>query len=306
MTDSFTPTTDAAAIPTVVAQEMLKYLGANLGLAKYVSRDTDYTGRDFAQYGDVLKITKPGDLTVKTKTPGTPMVTQSANLSSVNVTLNRHKYIDLIDEDITKLLRKPDTQKDYARSMAIKLQEEIEAFLMSLHTSITNTVTFVSSSEANIETSMINLRSRFSRLKVPQAQEKMLFADVSVIDKLLTVSKYTSRDYTEGRAIMDGALMKIHNINIFESQLVEPTGSPVAYHNLALTKFGMVLVNRPMPLDGNGRGVMQTIMTDPDTGLSLRLTEGYSHGDLGSRTTIDVLYGGAVCDVNQIVELESF
>jgi len=306
MTDSFTPTTDANAIPTVIAQEMIRVLPANMGAAKFVSKDNDWSGKDFASYGDTLTIDKPGDVTVKTKTPGTPMVSQNPALSKISVTLNKHVYIDVLHEDITKLLRKPDTQKSYANSMAIKIAEHVEAYLFSLHASVVHTVTFDHSSEATIDTSMRNLRSKFSRLKVPQNEEKVLFADTSLVDRLLSVTKYTSRDYTEGRAIMDGALMKIYNNNIFESQLIPSTGSPVAYHNFAMTKFGMVLVNRPMPLDGNGKGVLQTTMTDPFTGLSFRLTEGYSHGDLGSRFTIDVLFGAALCDTDQVIELESF
>lgn len=305
MTDSFTPTTDAFALPTVIAQEMIRLLPANMGLVKFVSKDVDWTGKDFAVYGQTLTITKPGALTVKTKTPGTPMVTQNANLSKIDVTLNRHKYIDVIHEDVTKLLRKPDTQAEYARSMAIKMGEEIEAFLLSLHPSITNVVTFNASSATTIDASMRLIRSKFSRLKVPQNEPRMLFGDVSLVDNILSVDKYMSRDYTDGRGVMDGALTKIYNTNIFESQLVEPTGSPVAYHNIALTRNGMVVVNRPMPLDGNGKGVMQTNIQDPYTGLTFRLTEGYSHGDLGSRFTIDLVYGGALGDTDQIIEVES-
>lgn len=306
MTTSFTPTTNANAIPTVIAQQVLKLLSANRGLAKFVSKDVDWTGQDFARYGDTLNVVRPGDLSVSTKTPGTAMTTQNASLTKIAVTLNQHKYIDVIEEDVTKLLQKPDLQAEYARNMAIKLSEDIESFLFALHPSITNTITMDYTSTTTIDAGMRNIRSRLSRLKIPQTEEKTLFADVSLIDKLLSVTQYTSRDYTEGRAIMDGALMKIYNTNIFESQLVPSTGSPVAYHNLALTKYGIILVNRPMPTDGNGKGVRQSVMVDPDTGISMRVTEGYSHGDLGSRFTIDVLYGAALADVNQIIEVESF
>lgn len=306
MANTFTPTTNAYAIPTVIAQEVLKLLSANMGLAKFVSKDVDWTGRDFASYGDSLQITRPGDLTVRTKTPGTPITLQNPNLDKINVTLNQHKYIAVLQEDITKLLQKPDMQAEYARNIAIKLAEDIESYLFSLHTSITNTVTFNASSATTIDASMRTLRSRFSRLKVPQNSEKVLFADTSVIDALLSVTQYTSRDYAEGRAIMDGALMKIYNNNIFESQLVPLTGSPGAYHNLALSKYGMVLVSRPMPTDGNGKGASQTIMTDPATGISMRLTESYDTDNFGTKFSMDVLYGAAIADVNQIIEVESF
>lgn len=307
MTDSFTPTTNANAIPTVIAQETLKLLAANMGLAKFVSKDTDWTGKDFATYGDTLVIDRPGSLVVKKKTPGTPMVLQNPNTDKVQVTLNQHDYIDVLQEDITKLLQKPDMQAAYARNMAIKLAEGVESYLFSLHPSLTVTETFDYTSATTIENSFLKIRSRFSRFKVPQNETKFCFLDTSVIDKLLAVEKYTRGDYIGNtEAVELGAIRRIYNINIFETQLSPYTGSPGAYHGLALTRYGLVLVNRPMPLDGNGKGVRQTIMTDPNTGLSIRLTEGYSHGDLGSRFTMDLLYGAAVADNQQVFEVESF
>ena len=124
-------------------------------------------------------------------------------------------------------------------------------------------------------------------------------------DNILAVDKYTSGDFVKKGAIGDGEIKPIYSINTHESQLVQLSGSPATYHNMALTKFGMVLVNRPMTLDGNGKGVMQRNMRDPNTGLTFRLTEGYSHGNLGSRFTLDVLYGGSIADTDHIVEVES-
>lgn len=307
MAPNFTPTTDANAIPTVIANEMIRLLPGYMNLAKFVSRDTDWTGKDFATYGQVLQIVKPGSLTVKKKSANTEMVSQAPNLDKVTVTLDQHDYIDILDEDFTKLLRKPDTQQQYAMNMAIKIAEGIEGYMLGLHASIPNTVTWDNSSESSIEASFLRIRSFFARHKVPATMPKGFFADTSIVDKLLTVTKYTSGDFqTSKDTVNSGVIKRQYGIDTFESQLVPSTGSPVAYHNVATTPFGMVLVNRPMPLDGNGKGVMQRNMQDPSTGLTFRVTEGYSHGNLGSRFTIDVVYGGAVCDTEQIVEVESF
>lgn len=304
---NFTPTTNAVAIPTIIAQEVIRLFPGYMNLAKFVSKDTDWTGQDFATYGQTLDIVKPGSLTVSTKTAGTPMTTQSPTATKVSVVLNQHKYIDVLEEDITKLLQKPDMQAAYARNIAIKLAEDVESYLFSLHPNLTDTVTFDATSATTIETSFLALRSKFARNKVPQMMSKGAFLDTSIIDKLLTIEKYSRGDYIGNtEAIQLGAIRRIYGINIFESQLVPSTGSPVAYHSLALTPYGLVLANRPMPLDGNGKGVRQVNLRDPNTGLTLRLTEGYSHGDLGSRFTMDIVYGAAVCDTTQIYEVESF
>jgi len=306
MGDNFTPTTNAVAIPTIIAQEVIRLFPGYMNLAKFVSKDTDWTGQDFASYGDTLDIVKPGSLTVKTKTPGTAMTTQSPDASKVSVSLNQHKYIDVLQEDITKLLQKPDMQQAYAQNMAIKLAEEVETYLFSLHPNLTKTISFDHTSATTIETSFLAIRSAFARNKVPQVMQKAAFLETSIIDKLLTIEKYSRGDYIGNtEAVNLGAIRRIYNINIFESQLVPSTGSPVAYHSLAMTPYGMVLANRPMPLDGNGKGVRQTNMRDPATGLTFRLTEGYSHGDLGSRFTIDLVYGASICDTTQVYEVES-
>lgn len=302
---NFTPTTDANAIPTVIAQEVIRQFPGYMNLAKFVSKDTDWTGNDFATYGDTLDIVKPGSLTVKTKTAGAEMESQAPAADKVQVSLDQHKYIDVLDEDITKMLRKPNLQEEYARRMAIELAENVEEYLLGLHASISETVSWDNSSATTIENSFLAIRSWFSRKKVPLQMDKGFFADTSIVDKLLTIDKYTSDDYTQKGAIAEGSIRKVYQIKTFESQLIQTSGSPVARHNVALTPYGMVLVNRPMPLDGNGRGALQRNFVDPNTGLAFRLTESYSHGNLGTRFTIDLLFGGAIADQNHILEVES-
>jgi hypothetical protein len=302
---NFTPTTDANAIPTIIAQEVIRQFPGYMGVAKFVSTDTDWTGSDFASYGDTLNIVKPGSLTVKTKTPGTEMESQAPTADKISVTLNRHKYIDILDEDITKMLRKPNLQEEYAMRMAIELAEDVEEYLLGLHASITGTVSWDHTSATTIESSFKAIRSWFARRKIPKNLPKLFAADTSVYDNILGVDKYTSGDYVDKGTIGDGEVRPIYKIYTHESQMIQTSGSPVTYHNMAMTKFGMVLVNRPMPLDGNGRGALQRNMTDPNTGLTFRLTESYSHGNLGSRFSLDLLYGGAIADQDHIVEVES-
>lgn len=306
MPATFTPTTNAQAIPTVIAQEVIRLLPSNMNLAKFVSKDTDWTGTDFANYGDTLKIVKPGSLTAGLKTPGTAITTQNATATSVSVVLDQHGYVSILQEDITKLLQKPDLQQAYAQRMAIVLAEQIEAKLFSLHPSITNTVTWSRTDATAVENSFLAVREKFSRLKVPQGEAKAIFFEPGIITDLLKNTKYSSGDYVNAKVVPEGAVRRIYGMDIYESQLVPPTGSPVAYHNLALSKWGIVLCSRPMPLDGNGKGAAQSVIVDPNTGLSFRLTESYDTDNLGTKMTIDLLYGAALADVNQVIEIESF
>lgn len=304
---NFTPTTNAVAIPTIIAQEVVRLFPGYLNLAKFVSKDSDWTGKDFANYGQTLDIVKPGTITTQTKTAGSNYTNQAVTATKLSVTLDQHKYVSLLEEDITKMLQKPDLQAAYARDAAIKLAEEVETFLFGLHTSATYTKTFRFTDATTVENAFLAIRSQFARNKVPQAMPKAAFLDTSIIDELLKIEKYSRGDYIGNtEAVNLGAIRRIYNINIFESQVVPTTGSPVAYHNAALTPFGMVLVNRPMPLDGNGKGVKQTNFTDPLTGLAFRLTEGYSLDAGGSVIRLELVYGGAIADEKHYIEVESF
>ncbi len=306
MSSTFTPTTNAVAIPTVVAQETIRLLPSYMGLAKFISKDTDWSGKDFQTYGVTLDITKPGALVKNDKVPGSPYVPQNATATKVSVTLDKNPYVMILQEDVTKMLQKPDLQLAYAQRQAIVLAESIESAIFALHPSLTNTITFDYTSEATIDASYRALRSRFARLKVPKMEEKMLFADTSLIDKLLSVTKYTSGDYVTNPSIVEGAVNRIHGINNFETQLAPATGSPVAYHNLATTKWGFVIASRPMPLDGNGRGAIQSNIVDPTTGLTFRVTEAYDTLNGGVIFNLECLYGVGIADANQVVEVESF
>lgn len=306
MTNTFTPTTNAFAIPTIIAQEVIKLLPANLGLAKFISKDTDWTGSDFATYGDTLNIVKPGSIAARTKTPGTAITVDNATATKVNVTLDTHAYVSVLQEDITKLLQKPDLQAAYAQRMAIVLAEKVETSVMNLHPSVTNTVTWNRSSATTVEQSFLAIREKFSRLKVSPGEAKGVWFEPGIITDLLQNQKYSSGDYVNQKVVPEGAVRRIYNMDVYESQLIPVTGSPVAYHNFATTKWGLVLVSRPMPLDGNGRGVKQYVITDEGTGLSFRITEGYDQQNMGVQLTIDLLYGCAVADVNQVIEVESF
>jgi len=305
MADNFTPTTNAVAIPTIIAQGVIAKLPGYMNLAKTVAKDTDFEGA--FNVGDTLSISKTGALAAQQKTAGSAISTQSPTATNVDVTLDQHWYVSFLQEDITKMLQKPDLQASYADDAAIALAEKIEGTILALHPSLTNTVTFDATSDDTIDSSLMLMRSWFAKKKVPYTTPKYAYLNTTVIDKLLAVDKYASVDYNSDKsAVVDGAIKRLYGINIFESQLVPTSGSPVAYHNLAYTRNGLILATRPMPLDGNGMGARQRLFNDPNTGISLRLTETYDSDYLGVKITMDVLFGTAILNNDFVVEVESF
>ena len=297
-------TTNAKFIPTIIAQKALSRFGSYMNLAKTVARDFEYAT---ASYGQTINVPMRGTLSVNDKVQGSEFTPQNPTATDVSVTLNKHKEVTLIIDDVTKVLENQDTLAGYAEDAAIVLAEAVENDLGALHPSLTSTVTFDATSATTIDNSMLAIRKHFVDQKVPRLEAKYAYVDSSVVNALLSVDKFARADAL-GKAgvIEDGALMNIYGINIFESQNIPTSGSPVAYHNLAYTKNAFILASRPLPEVPAGMGALSTVVNDPNINVGLRVVSSYDTKLGGMQITLDLLYGVAILDQRRVVEVESF
>lgn len=296
-------TTNAVFIPTIIAQKALQRLPAYLNLARTVSKDSDWA---VANVGDKIQIPKMGAVTANTKVAGSNFTKQNPTGTNVEIALDTHKEVTFTIDDVTKIMENQDTQARYAEDGAIALAEVIESALLAQHASLTYTKSWARGSEANLASSMLAIRKHFTDRKVPKIEQKYLYVDSTVYNDLLgsdLFSRYDARG--NGDAITTGNALKAYGFEIFESQLVPTTGSPVAYHNIAYTKNGLVLASRPLPAP-MGFGGSYAKVNDPTTGIALRSLFWYN-ADLGAhQLTLDVLFGVGIVDQNRVLEVESF
>ncbi len=297
-------TTNAKFIPTIIAQKALGRFSAYMNMAKTVARNFDYSP---ASVGQVLNIPKRGSLSANDKASGSAYTLQNPTATDVSVTLNKHKEVTFLIDDVTKVLQNQDVQAGYAEDAAIALAEAVETELAKLHTSITNTVTFDATSDATKNSSMLLLRKFFTDQKVPKLEKKYAYLDGTVINELLEVDRFARADALGKAGVIEsGALMNIYGMDIFESQVVQVTGSPVAYHNFVYTKDAFILATRPLPEIPPGHGAVSTVVTDPDTNVGIRVVSSWDTDQGGLKLTLDLLFGVAVLDTRRVVELESF
>lgn len=296
-------TTNAVFIPTIIANKVLGRFSSYLSLAKTVARDSEYTT---SKVGATIQVTKTGAVTANDKVAGVNYTKQNPTGTNVEVTLNKHKEVTFTIDDVTKVLESVDTQNKYANDGAIALAEAVETALAVLHPSIENTITWDRSSATTIDSSLLKIRKYFTDKKVPKLEQRYLYVDGTVFNDILGVDKYTRVDARGANsAIAEGVLVKTYGIEIAESQLVQVTGSPVAYHNLAFTRDAFVLASRPLA-NPQGFGGQASVINDPEVGLSLRSLFWYN-ADLGAhQLTLDLLFGVAVLDQRRVVEVESF
>ena len=297
-------TTNAVFIPTIIAQKAIGRLGSYLNLARTVSKDSEWTT---AKEGQVIRVPVRGAVTANDKTAGSNFTKQNPTATDVSVTLNKHKEVTLTIDDVIKVLENQDTQAGYAEDGAIALSESVESSLAELHPSLTNVVTWDRTSTTTIDTSLLRIRKKFSDNKVPKTEPRYFYVDPTVFNDLLSVDKFTRFDARgQNSAISEALVIKTYGFEIHESQLIEKTGSPAAYHNLAYTRNAMVLASRPLEKPMPGTGVLSQVVVDQSVGIAMRTLFWYN-ADLGAhQLTLDLLFGVAVLDNRRVVEVESF
>lgn len=297
-------TTNAWAIPTIIAQKALGRFPSYLNLAKTISRDSDW---ETATFGKVIQVGKRGALVANDKTAGDAFTKQNPTGTSVSVTLDQHKEVTITIDDVTKVLENQNTLEGYAEDGAIALAEAVETTIANLHPSIQNTITWNRTSATTIDNSMLAIRRYFTTQKVPALEQRYFYVDSTIYNDLLGTDKYSRYDARgDGKTITDAQVIRTYGLEIHESQLIPVTGSPVAYHNLAYTKNAFVMASRPLPRVAEGLGTISSVINDPTNNVSLRTLFSYN-ADLGAhQLTLDLLYGVAILDQRRVVEVESF
>lgn len=297
--------TNAAYIPTILAQKSLGAFASYMNLAKTVARDFDFTP---AKEGDTIKVQKRGVLVANAKAAGDKVVKQNPTATSVPVVLDQHFEVTIALDDVTSVMQNQDTLNGYAEDAAIALAEKVEAALAALYTSVPGgqVVSFDPTSVSTMESSFLKAREILILNKVPKIAQKFGYLHPTLVSKLLTVPRFTQYDTVQsGEAITEGRVSRVSGIDNFESQSVVGTGSPAQYHNLIYSKNAFVLAARPLPSVGNDFGVKQSVINDPDINMGLRVTSSYDANLLSMQITLDVLYGVALLDNRLVVELRS-
>lgn len=297
-------TANAVFIPTIIAQKSLGAFAGYMNLAKTVARDFDYTP---ATEGQTIRVPKRGVVTANSKSAGNNVTQQNPTATDIPVTLNQHYEVTILLDDVTKVLQNQDVLAGYAEDGAIALAEQVENTILALHPSLTNTVTFDSTSETTKENTFLKVRERLALNKVPLSENKYAYLHPTVITGLLQVSRFTEwAKVADPQRIKEGVLLRIAGIDIFESQLVPTTGSPVSYHNVVYTRNAFILAARPLPDVPAGFGAVSTVVNDADINMGLRVVSSYDTKLQAMQITMDVLFGAAVLDNRRVIELESF
>lgn len=272
---------------TIVGQEALSVIRENIVLAKRVNSNFEELT---ATQGETLKIPAGGSFIANDKSIGGDVTVQDASLSMVNLTLNKHKEATFIIDDIEKAKTKLNLFDANQKAAVKAIANAVETDLFGL----------VSSFSTEIGTAGTDLTDPTTKLAMKTLDDESVDANdrtlvVSSKDKsaLLGIDRFTEvNKYGANTSIATGELGQIYGFQTFMSQLTPVVaGSPDTTKNVAFHKDAMALAVRPLPIEANSPNIQQTVVTDPESGLSVRVTMWYNGAKLGWQTTIDLLYG---------------
>lgn len=274
---------DLGTIPTIVAAEALGYLKNNTVLARLVARDWD---NEVAQYGQTIKIGYPGSLSANDKAAETAITLQNPAASEYTVTLNKHKEISFIIDDLGRFVARPDWFTTYMEAAVSVLAEAIDGDIAALYSGFSQTIDASGGlAEANFRLAQKYLNSA----KAPQRQRYAVLHEDAIYEAT-GIERIVNRDYAEslGSLAAENLVGKFAGFEIFMDQGIK---TATTQKNLFFHRNAMVLATRPLPAAPAGMGVVQSIL-DED-GIGLRVTVSYDHDYLGAKVTLDVLYGVA-------------
>lgn len=300
-TGNMNTTTNAVWIPEIIANEALGRLGAYLNLGATVVKDSELSP---VRVGQKLSIPRRGTVYLQTKSQGSSTSIQKPSADDVEVTVDQHNYIKMLEEDFTRAMQTESALPGYVEDAVQVLAEAIETHLTGNFSEFDN-IDFTSGGSDTAVKALGRVRARMVKNKVPKLAQlfgyvspdfmSILGDETAFIDpKLIPASK----------ALFDGAVGRARGFDIFEGQLVPTSGSPAWDQNFFYTRNALVLASRPLLAPGNELGVQATTVQS-DAGLALRIVRYYDGDEMGVVVQLDTVFGSAVNDVRQGFVLES-
>lgn len=281
MTDYLDLTTDSGVLPTIIAAETLGALSSNMALVGLVNRD--YSS-ELATYGQTVTIGVRGALTANAKAEGANVTRQAPSTTTKSVTLNNHYEVTFGQEDIARMLVRPDLIAGYARDAAIALLEKVENTIAALYSGFSQSIDALSGLG---EDDFRNAQRLLNAAKAPNT-DRWAVLNEDALYEAQGIERIVNRDYAEslGNIQANRYQGNAFGFNIFMDQNIITTGGEGK--NIFGHRDAIALVTRPMRTTDLPT-VSQVSMSE--NGIGLRVTRWYDANGLAEQMTIDTLWG---------------
>lgn len=296
MSDTIQRPDVAEITPEIIAQEALTVLSSQLHLAKNVTKESELVGQAKASQsvkkGATISVPKTGSLVANQKQPGQPVTLQDPGMDSVDISVDQHWEVTIAPEDYAQAVADRNIQDTYLGDMITALAEKIETLIAGQFSNFSNSpIDATGADKDTMEAKILEARKLLTTKRAPMAG-RFGYWESGAINTLLTVDRFTKvSDYGANVSIQTGEMGTIHSFKTFESIHVPDDGeSPATYSNALMHRRAICLAMRPLPTP-RGEGVKVSVITDPESGLSMRALYSYNADLLADQLTLDVLFG---------------
>jgi hypothetical protein len=288
----FNITTNPEVIPTIIARSTLIKAKAMMKLCMLSYQDFS---SELSQYGQTVNVTSFSGITVTNKVPGTPIVPGGGTTSSKPITMDQHLVASVTLEDTLSMMSKPNALDNISRDMAIAIATKAESYVWTIANASINRQGAVGTA---IDKGLVkNLKISLSKKLAPPAYPKYLIVGSDGYGQLLDIDEFVLAsnvgDSNSPAPIVEGEIRKGLGFLTLEDQLA-PEVPLTSAAGVAFIQPGLAVVSRPMTSNAMVSSVKMDTVIDPDTGLAVRVTLGYSMQDVGQIMNMDMLLGAAI------------
>lgn len=285
---NITVTEAAGFIPELWAATALGALKANTVMLQLVDRQFENI---VANQGDIINVPRRGALSVNDKTANTAVTLQTPTADTIPLTLNKHKDVSFLVEDIAAAQANQSIIEGYVRDGMIVIAEQIDSDILALYSGFSTTpLDARTGSGGVVVNTLIEAERLFNKAKVPQAGRNIVWGEDAKAE-LLKLGQFTNAQYDPANAtsLQLATLGQKYGFNHYMDQQVVQTGGEVK--NLAFHKNAIMFATRPLPLPPAGTGAVASFMSED--GVGIRVMYGYSILYKGMIVSLDILYGVA-------------
>jgi hypothetical protein len=303
--DPATSIQNADFVPEIWLATALGLLRQNVGILKTITNSADLGGGSFT-VGDTLHLPKRGTLSANNRALETSDYTvQTPSSSVVSVVLDQNPDVTFALSSNLLSLQNQDTIAGYIQDAVIVLAEKVAGYVISTLVSNCPSAGLINSGGNLTELNILSARKRLVDQKLPRTSPRYGLVSTTQTNQLLQIDRFTrydalgiTADITNAQIgsgpipILDGGFGRIHGFDCMETQLIDVDGSPLTEPNFFYAPQGVMIAFRRqyLPADLN---VQASVMTDPDTGVSMRLIKSWNAMKGCVQVTLDVLFGAS-------------
>jgi hypothetical protein len=270
-------------IPEIWANTALEVLRNQIVLAKLITKDTDVAT---FTVGDILNVPVPGVFSAEDKVAGSAITLQNPSADKVTLTLNKHKEVSFVIEDVARAQANQDTVRRHVSQAAVAIAEQIETDIFGLVSGFGDSVGSPATAPTNA--TILAAMQELDTNKAPLDGRFLVVGPAGNVDLLDDTKLNVLFANSRPEVMTRGQIGSAYGFDVYMSQLVPSSGAGAT--GLAGTpEFGL-LGMRSLPVT-DAPGVSQMAMRDAVSGLVIRQTASYDTDLLGIKVTLDALYG---------------